>query len=161
MDYGADAEYYTSDVTRTWPVSGRFTPEQERMYRTVLDARNAIIAAMKPGVRLSQLKDVAAAVYERHGYGENFRLFGRYIGHPVGMSVHDVEPGRPGGDFVLEPGVVYNVEPLLHLPDKGVHLRLEDSVLVTATGAENLTSAVPVEIEEIYALIRQRRLGAR
>ena len=156
MDYGADAEYYTSDVTRTWPVSGRFTPEQERMYRTVLEARDAIIAAMKPGVRLSQLKDAAAAVYERYGYGEQFRQFGRYVGHPVGMSVHDVQPGQPGADFVLEAGVVYNVEPLLHLPDKGVHVRLEDSVLVTPTGAENLTAAAPVGIEEIYALIRQR-----
>jgi Xaa-Pro aminopeptidase len=161
MDYGADADYYTSDITRTWPVSGRFTPEQERMYRTVLEARNAIIAAMKPGVRLSQLKDAAAAVYERYGYGENFRQFGRYVGHPVGMSVHDVEPGRPGADFVLEAGVVYNVEPLLHFPEKGVHLRLEDSVLVTATGAENLTAGVPVEIEEIYALIRQRPISHR
>ncbi|HEX8362219.1 MAG TPA: Xaa-Pro peptidase family protein [Longimicrobium sp.] len=161
VDYGADAEYYTSDITRTWPVSGRFTPEQERMYRTVLEARNAIIAAMKPGVRLSQLKDIAAAVYERHGYGEQFRQFGRYIGHPVGMSVHDVSPGRPGGDATLEAGVVYNVEPLLHLADKGVHVRLEDSVLVTATGAENLTAAAPVGIEEIYALIRQPALGAR
>jgi Xaa-Pro aminopeptidase len=59
MDYGADYEYYTSDVTRTWPVSGRFTPEEEKMYRCILEARDTVIAAMKPGVTISQLKDVA------------------------------------------------------------------------------------------------------
>jgi Xaa-Pro aminopeptidase len=63
MDYGSDYEYYTSDVTRTWPVSGRFTPEQEKMYRCILEARDTIIAAMKPGVTISQLQDLAEGVY--------------------------------------------------------------------------------------------------
>ena len=60
MDYGSDLEYYNSDITRTWPVSGRFSAEQEKMYRCVLEARNAIIAAMKPGVTIESLQDVAA-----------------------------------------------------------------------------------------------------
>ncbi|HEU4474872.1 MAG TPA: Xaa-Pro peptidase family protein, partial [Gemmatimonadales bacterium] len=68
LDYGSDWDYYTSDITRTWPVSGRFTAEQEKMYRCVLEARNAIIAAMKPGVTLTGLKDAAERVYARHGY---------------------------------------------------------------------------------------------
>ena len=157
MDYGADYEYYTSDITRTWPVSGRFTPEQEKMYRCILEARDAIIAAMKPGVTISQLKDVAEAVYKKYGYEKGFQEVGRYIGHTIGISVHDVEPAdrnRP-----LEAGVVYNVEPLIETADKKLHMRLEDTVLVTPTGAVNMTAGVPATLEEIYALIKQRALS--
>ena len=157
MDYGADYEYYTSDITRTWPVSGRFTPEQEKMYRCILEARDAIIAAMKPGVTPNQLKDVAGGVYKKHGYEKEFLALGRYIGHTIGISVHDVEPAdrnRP-----LEAGVVFNVEPLLEIPDKKIHMRLEDTVLVTPTGAVNMTAGVPAALDEVYALIRQRALS--
>ncbi|HEY5725441.1 MAG TPA: Xaa-Pro peptidase family protein, partial [Methylomirabilota bacterium] len=83
MDYGSDWEYYTSDITRTWPVSGRFSAEQEKMYRCVLEARNAIIAAIKPGATLNSLKDAAEQVYQRHGYRDAFLGTGRYIGHFV------------------------------------------------------------------------------
>ena len=157
MDYGADYEYYTSDITRTWPVSGRFTPEQEKMYRCILEARDAIIAAMKPGVTMNQLKEVAGAVYKKHGYEKEFLALGRYIGHTIGISVHDVEPAdrnRP-----LEAGVVFNVEPLLEIPDKKIHMRLEDTVLVTPNGAVNMTAGVPAALDEVYALIRQRALS--
>jgi Xaa-Pro aminopeptidase len=156
MDYGADYEYYTSDITRTWPVSGRFTPEQEKMYRCILEARDAIIAAMKPGVTLNQLKDVAGEVYKKHGFEKEFNAVGRYIGHTVGISVHDVhfDNNRP-----LVAGVVFNVEPLVEIPEKKIHMRLEDTVLITPTGAENMTAGVPAAIEEIYALIRQKSLS--
>ena len=116
MDYGADYEYYTSDITRTWPVSGRFTPEQEKMYRCILEARDAIIAAMKPGVTIKQLQEVAGTVYEKHGFGKEFQALGRYIGHTIGISVHDVDP--PDRNRPLEAGVVFNVEPLLEIPAK-------------------------------------------
>jgi Xaa-Pro aminopeptidase len=157
MDYGADYGYYNSDITRTWPVSGRFTPEQEKMYRCILEARESIIAAMKPGVTISQLQDVAEAVYKKHGFGKEFQELGRYIGHTIGISTHDVDPGdrnRP-----LEAGVVYNVEPLLEIQEKKIHMRLEDTVLVTPTGAVNMTAGVPAGIEEIYALIQQKALS--
>lgn len=157
MDYGADYEYYASDVTRTWPVSGRFTPEQEKMYRCILEARDAIIAAMKPGVKISQLKDVAQAVYKKHGYEKEFQALGRYTGHTIGISTHDVDP--PDRDRPLEAGVVYNVEPLLEIPEKKIHMRLEDTVLVTPTGALNMTAGAPAGLDEIYALIRQRALS--
>ena len=156
MDYGADYEYYTSDITRTWPVSGRFTPEQEKMYRCILEARDAIIAAMKPGVTLNQLKDVAEVVYKKHGFGKEFLAVGRYIGHTVGISVHDVDPDR---SRPLVAGVVYNVEPLLELPEKKIHMRLEDTVLITPTGAVNMTAGVPAGLDEIYALIRQKAVS--
>jgi len=156
MDYGSDYEYYTSDVTRTWPVSGRFTPEQEKMYRCILEARDAIIAAMKPGVTLNQLKDVAEEVYKKHGFGKEFLAVGRYIGHTIGISVHDVDPDR---NRPLAAGVVYNVEPLLEFPDKKIHMRLEDTVLITTTGAVNMTAGAPAGLDEIYALIRQKAVS--
>jgi Xaa-Pro aminopeptidase len=156
MDYGADYEYYTSDITRTWPVSGRFTPEQEKMYRCILEARDAIIAAMKPGVTISQLQDVAEVVYKKYGYEKSFQENGRYTGHTIGISVHDVTPDR---SRPLEAGVVYNVEPLIETADKKLHMRLEDTVLVTPTGAVNMTAGVPASLDEIYALIRQRALS--
>ena len=157
MDYGADYEYYTSDITRTWPVSGRFTPEQEKMYLCILEARDAIIAAMKPGVTIKQLQDVAEVVYKKHGFLKEFQAVGRYTGHTIGISVHDVSP--PDRDRPLVAGVVYNVEPLLEIPEKKIHMRLEDTVLVTPTGALNMTASVPAALDEVYALIRQRALS--
>src|SRR5256885_1444424 len=92
MDYGSDFDYYVSDITRTWPVSGTFTPQQEKLYACVLEASKTIIAAMKPGVTIKQLKAVAAEVYKKYGYEKEFNTWGngQYIGHFVGMSVHDV-----------------------------------------------------------------------
>ena len=158
MDTGADYAYYNSDITRTWPVSGTFTPEQEKMYRCILEARQAIIAAMKPGVTIKQLQDVSEEVYRKHGYRQEFLKLGRYVGHYVGLSVHDVNSFN-----LLQPlqaGVVFNVEPVLEMPERKIHLRLEDTVLVTPTGAETLTAGVPVEINEIYALIREKGLNS-
>jgi Xaa-Pro aminopeptidase len=159
MDTGANYAYYSSDLTRTWPVSGSFTPEQEKMYRCILDARNAIIAAMKPGATIKQLQDVAEEVYRRHGYHQEFLKLGRYIGHYVGLSVHDVNP--PGGPQPLQAGVVFNVEPILEMPERKIHLRLEDTILITPTGAENLTAGAPVEVSEIYALIREKGINSQ
>jgi Xaa-Pro aminopeptidase len=162
IDYGSDWQYYNSDITRTWPVSGRFTAEQEKMYRCVLEARNAIIGAMKPGATVAGLRDVAAAVYARHGYAQAFEATGRYVGHFVGLGVHDVidlvgpEPAQKR--FVA--GTVFNVEPVLEFPDRKIHIRLEDTIVVTATGADNLTAGVPAEIKPLYALIRQRGVNA-
>ena len=161
IDYGSDYDYYTSDITRTWPVSGRFTTEQEKMYRCVLEARNAIIAAIKPGATLEGLRQAAAEVYARHGYAEAFEKTSRYIGHFVGISVHDV--GEISGSDARRPfvvGTVFNVEPVLEFPDRKIHMRLEDTVVLTGAGAENLTAGVPAELEPLYALIRQRGVNS-
>jgi Xaa-Pro aminopeptidase len=161
MDYGSDVEYYTSDITRTWPVSGKFSAEQEKMYRCVLEARNAIIAAMKPGVTLDGLQDVAEAVYTKHGYRDAFMAWGRYIGHFIGISVHDV--GATGGAALTRPlpaGVVFNVEPIIQFEDKKIHMRLEDTVLLTERGAENLTAGVPAEVDQVYGLVKERGMNA-
>ncbi len=161
MDYGSDYEYYVSDITRVWPVGGRFSPEQEKMYRCVLEARNAIIAAMKPGVTINAMKDIAEKVYVKYGYKEQFMQWGRYVGHFVGLSVHDV--GEISGEWAakpFEPGVVFNVEPVLEFSDKKIHLRLEDTIVITANGAENLTAAVPAELEPVYTLVKQRGVNS-
>jgi Xaa-Pro aminopeptidase len=161
LDYGSDWEYYTSDITRTWPVSGRFSAEQEKIYRCVLEARNAIIAAIKPGATLNSLKDAAEQVYQRHGYRDAFLGTGRYIGHFVGISVHDV--GGISGPWLEKPfvtGVVFNVEPILQFPERKIHIRLEDTVVLTEKGAENLTAAVPAEVEPLYALIKEKGVNS-
>lgn len=157
MDYGTDYEYYTSDVTRTWPVSGRFTSEQEKMYRCILEVRDAVIAAMKPGITSDKLQDIAEEVYKKHGFHKEFLAIGRYIGHTVGISVHDVVPSDRRRPF--EAGVVFNVEPILEVPEKKIHLRLEDTVLITPTGAENMTAGALAGVDEIYLLIRQKALA--
>jgi Xaa-Pro aminopeptidase len=161
IDYGSDWEYYTSDITRTWPVSGRFTAEQEKMYRCVLEARNAIIAAIKPGATLNSLKDAAEQAYQRHGYRDAFLATNRYIGHFVGISVHDV--GNISGPWLEKPfvtGVVFNVEPILQFPERKIHIRLEDTVVLTEQGPENLTAGVPAELEPLYRLVREKGVNS-
>src|SRR5688500_18043822 len=109
MDYGADYDYYTSDVTRTWPVGEKFTSEQEKMYRCIVEARAAIIAAIKPGAFVADLQRAAVAVYKKHGFEKEFAEYGNYVGHPIGLSVLDV--GEKSWKFV--PVGVYKVEPTL------------------------------------------------
>jgi Xaa-Pro aminopeptidase len=145
MDYAPDFQYETLDITRTWPASGKFNAEQVRYYNTILEAHRAIIDAIRPGVTVSDLGRIARAIYERHG------MASRYpggIGHFVGMSVHD--PGPYDRPFV--PGVVFNVEPMIGVPEKGWHFRLEDTILVTATGHEILTPGLPWELDDLYRL---------
>jgi len=148
MDSGGELDYYAEDLTRTWPVSGRFTPEQLKIYECVLDASKTTIEAVRPGVTIPQLNEIARKVYAQHGFGQNYPGF---IGHYVGLSVHDV--GAEEEPFV--PGVVFNVEPLLDIPEKHVHVRLEDTVVVTQNGHEWLTSGSPRDVQDLYSLYDQ------
>ena len=105
---------------------------------------------------------MAAPVYARYGYAKEYEATGRYIGHFVGIAVHDVVD-LVGGAATRKPfvaGTVFNVEPILEIPDRKIHIRLEDTVLVTEAGAENLTAGVPAEVEPLYALIRQRGVNS-
>jgi Xaa-Pro aminopeptidase len=144
-DIGAEFDYYSTDITRSWPVGGRFTEEQKKIYDCVLEAHVKTIAAVKPGVTSADLNAIAQQVFEAHGFKEHAA---RGIGHLIGLSPHDV--GSRSAEFV--PGVVFNVEPIIDIPDQGLHIRLEDSVLVTETGHEVLTGDAPIDIESIYAL---------
>jgi Xaa-Pro aminopeptidase len=154
LDYAPDLNYYVTDITRTWPVSGQFSEEQLKFYNCLKEAHEKVIATMKPGVTVEDLEKVAKEVYIKHGL-EKYWL--NYIGHFVGMSVHDVGPyNKP---FV--PGVVFNVEPIIEDKEKKIHLRLEDTIVITATGAENLTSLTPTDPKAIYKLIREIGVGEK
>jgi Xaa-Pro aminopeptidase len=153
MDYGASMGYLTMDITRTWPVSGRFTDLQERAYRCVLEAEKAIIAAMRPGVTRDETLRIAEAIFEKWGFPDQYP---GGAGHFVGMSVHDV------GDYdlPLQSGMVIAVEPIIDIPEHSLHVRIEDTVLVTDAGPVILSADVPKELEEVLALVGQQVPGS-
>jgi len=154
IDYAPELNYYVTDITRTWPVSGKFTADQLKMYNCLKEARDAMIAAMKPGITIKGLAEIGKAIYTKHGM-QKYWL--DYVGHFVGMSVHDV--GNYDAPFVK--GVVFNVEPIIEDKEKKIHFRLEDTIVITATGAENLTPQSPVEVEAIYKMIQQKGVGEK
>ncbi|MBK9170549.1 MAG: aminopeptidase P family protein [Bryobacterales bacterium] len=153
MDVAAECSGYASDVTRTIPVNGRFSARQRELYDIVLAAQKAVVAAVKPGMRLSRgtvnsLYEIALQHFNRHELGQYFT---HGIGHHVGLDVHDpADPLQP-----LEAGMVVTVEPGLYLPDEGIGIRIEDVVLVTETGVRVLSSALPKEPVEIEKALRR------
>jgi Xaa-Pro aminopeptidase len=147
MDYGGSLDYQVVDITRTWPVSGQFDELQLKAYRCALETQKAIIAAMKPGATRLQTRDIAKAIYEKYGF-TNQPPTG--AGHFVGMSVHDV--GNPREPF--RPGMVIAVEPIIEIPEKQLHIRIEDTVLVTDDEPLILSASVPKEVDEVLALIK-------
>lgn len=147
MDYAGSLDYLTVDITRTWPVSGRFTDAQRRAYQTVLEAQQAVIAAIGPGVARSVVRTIAEDIFRTHGFDPRYA----YVGHYVGLSVHDV------GDWSLpfEAGMALAIEPILDIPDEQLHIRIEDTILVTPTGAEILSAGVPKDIGALLALMKR------
>jgi Xaa-Pro aminopeptidase len=154
LDYAPDHHYYTTDITRTWPVADKFSEVQLKYYNCIREAEEKVIAAMKPGITVNDLKKIAKEVYIKHGYE---KLWLDYIGHFVGMAVHDVGPY----DKPFVPGVVFNVEPIIEDKDLKIHLRLEDTVVTTATGSENLTAGTTVIPEQIYKLMKEKGVGEK
>jgi Xaa-Pro aminopeptidase len=146
MDYGASMGYQTMDITRTWPVSGEFTELQERAYRCVLEAEKAIIAAMRrTGVTRQETEALASEIFEKWGFPNQFP---GGAGHFVGMSVHDV--GAYG--LPLQAGMVIAVEPIIDIPEEDLHIRIEDTVLVTAYSARR---EPPIPTEESHPFQRK------
>ncbi len=154
IDYAPELNYYVTDITRTWPVQGEFSAEQLNFYNCVRETRDEIIKILKPGVTMEDIKKAGAAVYKKYGL-EKYWL--GYVGHFVGMAVHDVGPY----DKPFVEGVVFNVEPILEDKDKKIHIRLEDTIVITATGAENLTPGSPVDPKAIYALMKEKGVGEK
>lgn len=152
MDFGGDLNYLTMDITRTWPVSGRFTEEQKKIYRVVLEVQKACIEAFRPGVTGRDVQEYVARKMKEKGI--DFLGLRGGLGHLVGLSVHDVQ----SGELVLREGMVMAIEPALYYPEKKLGIRIEDTVLITREGCEVLTSAVPKEIEEIEALLSRRKI---
>jgi Xaa-Pro aminopeptidase len=153
MDVAGECAGYASDITRTIPVNGHYTPRQLELYNIVLGAQRAGIAAVKPGVPYwtgDDSPDTAARKYiETHGkdlHGESLgKYFTHKIGHEVGLEVHD--PPMPPAK--LEEGMVITIEPGIYIPEEKIGIRIEDVVLVTASGARVLSEALPREPAEI------------
>lgn len=136
MDFGAEVDGYCSDITRT-VVIGRATEEQRRIYQTVLEAQLRAIEAIQPGVKGCDVDAVARQVISDAGYGDYFT---HSLGHSIGLSVHDGMGFAQKSEVVLQPGMVFTVEPGIYIEGFG-GVRIEDDVLVTEDGVEVLTRA--------------------
>mgnify|MGYP001036302878 FL=1 len=142
LDVGAEFRRYSADVTRTFPVGGRFTAEQRKIYDVVLKAQKAAIAVIRPGVPFEEIDRTARKVITEAGYGSHF-LHG--TSHFIGLDVH--EGGEAPGP--LEAGMVLTVEPGIYIPEKGIGVRIEDDVLVTSKGALVLSDCAPREADAV------------
>jgi Xaa-Pro aminopeptidase len=156
MDVGAECSDYATDVTRTVPVGGKFSPRQREIYEVVLGAQKAAIAAVKPGVLMrgnGSLQQIAHDYINSHGKDLHGEALGKYfihgLGHFVGLDVHD-----PGDNkWPLQAGMVITIEPGIYIPEENIGIRIEDTLLVTEDGAKNLSAALPREISEIEKLV--------
>ena len=165
MDYAPDYEYYTSDVTRIWPVNGKFSQEQKALYNFIVAYRDALFKYIKPGVTADEVLDKAAADMKDYLKDKKFTnpnhlkavqeglKFRGHFQHPVGMAVHDV--GRVRG-VKLEPGMVFTIDPMIWIHEERLYIRIEDIVVVTKNGAENMSAFVPSKLEEVEETIKQK-----
>ena len=178
IDAGAEYDYYASDVTRTFPVNGRFTPEQEAVYEVVLAAQAAAIRKAKPGNHWNDPHEAAVKTITKglmelgilKGRLPQLIKDGRYrrfymhrTGHWLGMDVHDVGDYRVAGDWrMLEPGMAMTVEPGLYFAEgakgvtkrwRNIGVRIEDDILITADGNEVMTAGLPKTVSEIETVM--------
>ncbi len=148
VDFGPDCNYYGSDITRTFPVSGRFSEEQAKVYRIALEAQKAGLETIRPGATFDSIAKAVRGVLDRYDYA---KYLTHSVSHYLGMSTHDVGESKP-----FEPGVVITVEPGVYITEKNLGIRIEDTVLVTANGYEILSDGVPKEIDEIEKLMSEK-----
>jgi len=178
VDAGAEYQFYTGDITRTIPVSGRFTDVQKRVYQGVLELQKDLAKRVKPGITLKSLQDTTIEVLTEFMIELKLLQGGRQqliesgafrkyyphgVSHWLGMDVHDAGLSVMSGEpRVLEVGMAFTIEPGLYIPAddltapaelRGIGIRIEDNVVVTPTGCEVLTSLVPKEVSEIEAII--------
>jgi len=164
MDYAPDYRYYTSDVTRIWPVNGTFTAAQAALYEYIVAYRDALFRYIKPGVTADEVLDRASADMTQYLVGKTFAspahlravqqglAFRGHFQHPVGMAVHDV--GRVRG-VPLKAGMVFTIDPMIWIPEEQLYIRIEDVALVTADGVENLSGFVPSRITDVQRTIAE------
>jgi Xaa-Pro aminopeptidase len=180
IDAGCELDGYASDITRTFPVNGRFSGPQREVYQLVLAAQAAAIAAVKPGAHWNTPHDAAVAVLAQ-GFidlkllsgtlddvlaQETYKQFYMHrTGHWLGLDVHDAGEYKTGGEWrELQPGMVLTVEPGCYIrPAPGVPeafanigIRIEDDALVTDGGCEILSAAAPKSVNDVEALMRDR-----
>ena len=178
VDAGVEVDsYYTADITRTLPVSGKFTPAQRSLYMLVYEAQKAGFAAVRPGIKFSEINATCQAVLAKgladlgvlpvpaeesllpeNGFHRRWTLHG--VSHHLGLDVHDCAHARKENylDAELKEGMVFTIEPGLYIqPDdelfpaeyRGIGIRIEDDVVVTADGCRNLSNAIPRHPDEI------------
>ena len=147
LDSGADYMGYACDVTRTFPVNGKFTARQREIYEIVLEAQLAAIAATKAGTTFAAIDKAARDVITKAGYGD---AFFHGCGHHLGLEVHDITPEGP-----IPENAVITIEPGIYLPGENLGVRIEDDILVTKkSGGVNLTAAIPKTVADIERAMR-------
>lgn len=163
MDAAPDYRYYTSDIGRIWPVAGTWEPWQLELYGFIARYHVELLARIRPGTTAEEVLAgaadamrpvLAATAFTKPAYEQAAREaldFPYHLSHPVGMSVHDVGEYR-NRSFV--PGLVFSVDPMLWVPEERLYIRCEDTVAVTSDGVENLTGFVPIDPDEIAAVMR-------
>jgi Xaa-Pro aminopeptidase len=176
FDYAPDFKYYQSDVTRVFPANGRFTPRQREFYTIYLKLYQAVMTSIRPHASAADIiKDAVvkmdaimasfqftdpkiktAATAFVQGYRGRMAN-ARSLGHSVGMEVHDVG----GAPATYEPGMIFTIEPAMQIEDEHLGLRLEDMILITPTGYDNMSAFVPVEIEAIEKLMKEPGLSRK
>lgn len=179
IDAGAECDHYAADITRTFPISGRFNEAQKQLYQLVLNAQTAALEQIKPGFAWNLAHDASVEILtqglldlgllkgklKKLIKDEKYKQFYMHrIGHWLGMDVHDVGDYKIKQEWrLLKAGMVLTVEPGLYIPPdcksvdekwRGIGIRIEDDVLVTPTGHEILTSGVPKSIADIEALMQ-------
>ena len=177
FDYAPDFKYYQSDVTRIFPANGRFTPRQREFYGIYLALYRAVMTSIKVHATTRDILAVAvpkmdaimtsftftdpkikaAATAFVEGYRSRMAN-ARTLGHWVGMEVHDVSGGLPT-PLTYEPGMIFTIEPAMQIEDEHLGIRLEDMILITENGYENLSAFVPVEIDAIEKLMKEPGLS--
>ena len=165
MDYAPDYRYYVSDIGRVWPVNGKYNAWQRELLQFVLEYHRAVMSRVRPGVTPAQIMDEAKKAMEpvfartkftKPIYEQAARRLvetgGGVFSHTVGMAVHDVGSYRDG----LKPGHVFSIDPQLRVPEENLYLRYEDTVVVTDSGFENFTDFLPMELDEMEKLVREK-----
>ncbi|MCF0114117.1 MAG: M24 family metallopeptidase, partial [Erysipelotrichaceae bacterium] len=154
FDLGAKWDYYCADVSRTYPVSGKFTERQKQLYNVVLKGLEVAESLSKPGQKKNELqqisKQVMAEELVKMGKIEKVEEIDKYYfhgsGHYIGLNTHDVGDER---DVVLEENTMFTLEPGLYFDDEKIGIRIEDTLLVTKDGCEILSGGIPKTVEEI------------
>jgi len=164
VDCAPDYHYYTSDIGRMWPVNGRYSAIQRELYQFVITYHKVFLDLIGPGVSGEQITAEAADRMRAHiqrnpprhplvAAGAEWALeFPYHMSHSVGMAVHDV--GHYRGNQ-LQPGMIISLDPTLRVPSEHLYYRVEDTLLITEDGIENLTAAAPLELDEVEALVGQ------
>ncbi|NRA57347.1 MAG: aminopeptidase P family protein [Phycisphaerales bacterium] len=146
LDSGTKFAGYCADITRTFPVNGRFNSTQADAYEIVLNAMRASIKACTVGTWMHDVDMAAREIIDKAGYGHAFY---HGIGHHLGISVHDVDPKTP-----LRKDAIVTIEPGIYLPEENIGIRIEDDILVTSGAPANMSNALPVDRKGVEALMR-------